>query len=63
MNQVILDTDDTNVKLLLRTSGSTILNAVRQVTSTTGEEATGAGETTETITVVRTLLTTLAELP
>jgi len=62
MNQTILETDDPNVKIVLKTSGSTVLNAIRQVTSTTGEEATGVGETTETVTIVRTLLTTLAEL-
>lgn len=56
MKVVILDTDDENTKLLIKAGGGAV-QTWEQVTTTTGEEATGAGETTETITIVRTLLT------
>ena len=59
MNQVILDTDDENVKMIIRTAGIAGVQFVKQVTETGPEEATGEGETQQHITITRTLLTTL----
>ena len=57
MNQTILDTENPNIKIGLRTNG-TQLQTFKQVTSTTGEENIDADTTVEIITITRTLLTT-----
>jgi len=57
MEQAILDTDNPNVKLIQRANNGN-LETLRQITSTTGEISQDNGDTIETITVTRTLLTT-----
>lgn len=60
MNQTILDTENENIKLILRTNANNIEH-LRQVTSTSGEitDANDLSVTVETITITRTILTTI----
>lgn len=57
MEQAILDTDNPNVKIVLRANNGN-LETIRQVTSTTGEIEEENGVTVEQITITRTVLTT-----
>lgn len=59
MEQAILDTDNENVKIVLRANNGN-LDTIRQITVTTGEISQNNGDTIETITITRTLLTTTA---
>jgi hypothetical protein len=60
MEQAILNTDNENVKIVLRANNGN-LDTIRQITTTTGEISQGNGDTVETITITRTLLTTTAQ--
>lgn len=57
MNQTILDTENNDVKHLIKATAESV-QFWKQTTSSTGEVPTDEGETTETITIIRTLLTT-----
>ncbi|WP_445454112.1 hypothetical protein [Flavobacterium sp. 25HG05S-40] len=59
MEQTILDTDNDNVKLVLRATNGN-LETIRQITASTGEISQENGDTIETITITRTLLTSTA---
>ena len=59
MEQAILDTDNENVKLVLRATNGN-LETIRQITASTGEISQENGDTIETITITRTLLTSTA---
>jgi hypothetical protein len=59
MNETILPTENPNVKQLLRATEDNF-QVWKQTTSTSGELPTGEGETTETITITRRLLTSLS---
>lgn len=56
MEQTILDTENENVKIILRANAGQ-LQTLRQITATSGEVAQENGDTVETITITRTVLT------
>lgn len=60
-SQVVLDTENENVKIVLRTSGTNVLQTIKQVSETSGEVPTGESITVETVTITRTLLTIATE--
>ncbi len=57
MEQAILSTENDNVKIVLRAVNGQ-LETLRQITATTGEVTQPNGDTVETITVTRTILST-----
>lgn len=58
MNQVILDTDNPDVKMIMRTSGASI-QFMKQETEKGAEVPISEGVTEQTIVVTRTILSTL----
>lgn len=59
MDEKIFNTENPNVKIVQRAKDGN-LETLRQITATTGEVSQTNGDTVETITITRTLLTTLS---
>lgn len=59
MQENIFDTENPNVKIVQRPRNGQ-LETLRQITATTGEVSQDNGDTIETITITRTVLTTTA---
>jgi len=56
MDEVIINTESDSVKIVMRAKEGH-LQIIRQITATTGEVSELNGDTVETITITRTLLT------